>query len=89
MIHSKQHLTAIVGDRLTDDWRPAFTATPRELFVPDRALCVHDNKVKTPIDRDADLNARLRAVYSDDFTVSRERHWVWLDDPANAVLTRA
>jgi hypothetical protein len=44
-------LTALVGDNLTDSWRPAFTATPRELFIPDRALWVRGEDVKIPSPR--------------------------------------
>lgn len=76
MIPSQEHLIAIMGDRLTDEWRPAFTATPRELFVSHRALCVYDKKVKTPIDRAADPDAWRSAVYSDDFIITQ------LDDGA-------
>ncbi len=71
MTPSQQHLSALVGDRLTDGWRSAFTATPRELFVPDRALWVHDKRVKTPIDRYSDLSTWMAAVYSDDFIITQ------------------
>jgi protein-L-isoaspartate(D-aspartate) O-methyltransferase len=67
---------AIVGDRLTGGWRPAFAATPRELFVPDQALWVHDKRIKTPIDRDHDPGTWMTAVYSDDFIITQ------LDDGA-------
>lgn len=54
------------GDSLTDSGRPTFTATPRELFIPDRALWVHDGHVACPINRDTDPDAWMKAVYSND-----------------------
>ena len=66
MTAAQQDLIALVGDSLTDSWRPAFTATPRELFIPHRALWVHDGHVKCPIDRDTDPDTWMKAVYSND-----------------------
>jgi protein-L-isoaspartate(D-aspartate) O-methyltransferase len=60
-----------VSDRLTDWWRLAFISTPRELFIPDRALWVHDKNVKTPIDRNADPDTWMTAVYSNDFIITQ------------------
>lgn len=71
MITAQQDLTALVGECLTDSWRPAFTATPRELFIPDRALWVRGGEVKTPIDRAVDLDTWMRAVYSNDFIITQ------------------
>jgi len=71
MIPAQQDLTALVGDRLTDSWRSAFTGTPRELFIPDRALRVHEDDVTSPIDRDTDPQAWRRAVYSNDAIVTQ------------------
>ncbi|MFN2496335.1 MAG: methyltransferase domain-containing protein [Pseudonocardiaceae bacterium] len=71
MIAPQQDLAALVGEVLTDSWRPAFAATPRELFVPDRALWVHDDHAKTPIDRDTDPQTWMRAVYSNDYIVTQ------------------
>lgn len=61
----------LVGDCLTDSWRPAFTATPRELFIPDRALRVHDDGRTTPIDRDTDPATWMRAVCSNDALITQ------------------
>jgi protein-L-isoaspartate(D-aspartate) O-methyltransferase len=66
MTAARQGLTMLVGDCLTDSWRPAFTATPRELFIPDRALRVHDDARTTLIDRNTDPATWMRAVYSND-----------------------
>jgi protein-L-isoaspartate(D-aspartate) O-methyltransferase len=72
MITAQQEdLAALVGDRLTESWRAAFIAIPRELFIPDRALWVRGGDVKTPIDRDADPQTWMRAVYSDDVIVTQ------------------
>jgi protein-L-isoaspartate(D-aspartate) O-methyltransferase len=71
MITAQQDLAALVGDRLTESWRAAFTATPRELFIPDRALWVRGADVKIPIDRDADPETWMRAVYSNDVIITQ------------------
>lgn len=71
MTAAQQDLTALVGDCLTDSWRPAFTATPRELFIPDRALCVHNGRAKTLIDRSTDPDTWRRAVYSNDALITQ------------------
>jgi protein-L-isoaspartate O-methyltransferase len=64
-------LASLVGDRLPESWRAAFTATPRELFIPDQALWVRGGDVKTPIDRGADPDTWRRAVYSDDVIITQ------------------
>ena len=56
---------------------PAFTATPRELFIPDRALWVRGGGVEILLDRDVVPQTWMRAVYSDDFIVTQ------VDDGAN------
>jgi protein-L-isoaspartate(D-aspartate) O-methyltransferase len=71
MTAARQGLTMLVGDCLTDSWRSAFTATPRELFIPDRALRVHDDGGTTLIDRDTDPAIWMRAVYSNDALVTQ------------------
>ncbi len=71
MTTALRDLTALVGDYLTDSWRPAFTATPRELFIPDRALWVRGGDVKIPIDRDTDPDTWMTAVYSNDAIVTQ------------------
>ena len=76
MITAPRDLTALLGDDLTGSWRPAFTAAPRELFIPDRAWWVRGGDVKIPIDRDADPDTWMAAVSSDDFIVTQ------LDDGA-------
>ncbi|MGH7744794.1 MAG: methyltransferase domain-containing protein [Candidatus Dormibacteria bacterium] len=68
---AQQELTSRVGDHLTDSWRSAFAATPRELFIPRRALWVHGNAGKIPIDRDTDPDTWMAAVYSNDLIVTQ------------------
>lgn len=53
-----------VGDYLTDGWKAAFEATPRHLFIPDQALMVAGGRT-VPIDRDADPDAWISAIYRD------------------------
>jgi hypothetical protein len=69
--------TALLGDDLTNSWRLAFTATPRELlFIPDRALWVRGGEVTILIDRNTDPDTGMAAVYSGDFIITH------LDDGA-------
>lgn len=76
MTTTQQDLITLVGDRLTDSWRPAFTATPRELFILDCAMWVHDDHVKTRIDREADPQTWMNAVYSNDAIITQVDHGV-------------
>ncbi len=78
MSAEQQHLISLVGDYLTNSWQPAFAATPRELFIPDRALWVRSHNARTPIDRDADPDTWMAAVYSNDFIVTQ------IDDGASS-----
>lgn len=71
MTAAQQDLTTVVGDCLTDSWRSAFAATPHELFIPDRARRVHNDGTMAPIDRDADPDTWLRAVYSNEAIVTQ------------------
>lgn len=71
MIPAQEQLTALVSSHLNERWREAFTAIPRELFVPDRALWVRGSREKTPIDRARDPDTWARAVYSDDFIITQ------------------
>jgi protein-L-isoaspartate(D-aspartate) O-methyltransferase len=64
MITRPRDLASSLGDYFTDEWRAAFDATPRHLFIPDQAL-MSINGHKIPIDRDADPGAWLDAVYRD------------------------
>ncbi|MGH3938982.1 MAG: methyltransferase domain-containing protein [Pseudonocardiaceae bacterium] len=64
MIAAQRDLTARVGSYLTDQWKAAFDATPRHLFVPDQALVSVDGR-KVPIDRRADPDTWINAVYQD------------------------
>ncbi|MGH7747074.1 MAG: methyltransferase domain-containing protein [Candidatus Dormibacteria bacterium] len=64
MIAGQRELAACVGGYLTEQWQAAFEATPRHLFIPDRALVSIEGR-KVPIDRDADPHAWLDAVYRD------------------------
>ncbi|MGH3798515.1 MAG: rRNA adenine N-6-methyltransferase family protein, partial [Pseudonocardiaceae bacterium] len=65
------HLTGLLRDCLTEPWRAAFAATPRELFIPDQALWVHDGDVQTPIDRASDPQMWRSAVYSNESIVTQ------------------
>ncbi|HEY3896663.1 MAG TPA: methyltransferase domain-containing protein [Pseudonocardiaceae bacterium] len=71
MITAQQDLAALVGDCLPESWRAAFTATPRELFIPARAVWVRGGDVKTPIDRDADPDTWMQAAYSNDVIITQ------------------
>jgi protein-L-isoaspartate(D-aspartate) O-methyltransferase len=64
MIAGQRDLAARVGDYLTEGWKAAFDATPRHLFIPDQALVVIEGR-KVPIDRDADPDDWIDAVYRD------------------------
>jgi protein-L-isoaspartate(D-aspartate) O-methyltransferase len=64
MITGPRALASCLGDYLTDEWTAAFEATPRHLFIPDRALMSIDGH-KVPIDRDADPEAWTDAAYRD------------------------
>ncbi|MFE2414124.1 methyltransferase domain-containing protein [Kitasatospora sp. NPDC059408] len=57
----------VAGGALTSDWLPAFTAVPRELFVPDRIWPgIADGTKQNPVVyRSQDPEAWRRAVYSD------------------------
>lgn len=50
---------------LDDRWREAMYATPRHLFIPDRAWCHPDDAPGYLIDRAADPGTWMDAVYSD------------------------
>ncbi|MGH3510863.1 MAG: methyltransferase domain-containing protein [Pseudonocardiaceae bacterium] len=64
MIHGHRELAAHLSDYLTDQWKAAFDATPRHVFVPDQAfVSVAGNKVY--IDREADPEAWIDAAYQD------------------------
>jgi protein-L-isoaspartate(D-aspartate) O-methyltransferase len=59
-----------LDDRIPVEWRTAFTATPRHLFVPDRAWRL-DGGTLVAIDRRTDPQGWLDAVYSDDVIVTQ------------------
>jgi protein-L-isoaspartate(D-aspartate) O-methyltransferase len=64
MIAGQRELAVCLGDYLTDGWRAAFDATPRHLFIPDQALMVTQGRTVL-LDRDADPDAWIDAVYRD------------------------
>ncbi len=64
MIAVQRDLAARLGEYLTDQWKAAFDATPRHLFVPDQALVSVDGH-DMPIDREADPDNWIDAVYRD------------------------
>lgn len=64
MIAGQRDLTARLGDYLTDQWKAAFDATPRHLFIPDQALASVDGH-EVPIDRETDPDTWIDAVYRD------------------------
>ncbi|MGH3912097.1 MAG: methyltransferase domain-containing protein [Pseudonocardiaceae bacterium] len=57
-------MTNRVQDYLTDQWKAAFDATPRHLFIPDQAL-VSVNGHHVPIDRQSDPDGWFDAIYQD------------------------
>ncbi|WP_158896167.1 methyltransferase domain-containing protein [Amycolatopsis anabasis] len=63
---------------MPEPWRAAVDATPRELFIPDRALWLRSDHTTVPIDRSTDPDTWLRAVYSNDAVITQ------LDDGAAA-----
>jgi len=71
MVTAQQDLAARVGDHLTQAWRLAFEATPRELFIPHHALWLKAGAGKVRIDRDIDPDTWTRAVYSDDVIITQ------------------
>lgn len=76
MITGPQALASCLSDYLTDEWTAAFDATPRHLFIPDRALVSIDGH-KVPIDRDADPDTWIDAAYRDAAIITQ------LDDGAS------
>jgi protein-L-isoaspartate(D-aspartate) O-methyltransferase len=64
MITWQRFLAARLGDYLTDEWKAAFEATPRHLFIPDQALMVTEGR-RVLIDRNADPETWIDAVYRD------------------------
>ncbi|MEU8266662.1 methyltransferase domain-containing protein [Sphaerisporangium sp. NPDC049002] len=76
-----QRVTALI-DRLTDldeSWRGVFHAVPRHMFVPDRAWCDAVDGPGHLIDRGADPEAWMDAVYSDAAIITQ------LDDGATEI----
>lgn len=61
----QQRLTALVGGQLAANWRPAYDATPRHLFAPDRAGFIADGGRPEIVDRADDPDGWMAAVYSE------------------------
>lgn len=63
----QQQLAARLGGQLPafEQWRSSFAAAPRDRFIPDRAWWLPNGEPMTVIDRAADPEGWLAAVYSD------------------------
>jgi protein-L-isoaspartate(D-aspartate) O-methyltransferase len=73
VITAQRALAAAWGGRLPPEWTAAFKATPRQVFIPDRAwrLPRGGGAPAMPIDRHADPRAWLEAVHSADIIVTQ------------------
>lgn len=71
MIEAQQELVTRWGGRLSSGWRAAFEASPRHLFVPERAWRVPSSGEAVPIDRRADPHGWMDAVYCGDIIVTQ------------------
>ncbi|MGH3897742.1 MAG: methyltransferase domain-containing protein [Pseudonocardiaceae bacterium] len=67
MIEAQQELAVRLSDRLPADWRAAYEANPRHLFVPDRVW----RAVGEPLDRATDPDGWLAYAYSDDSVITQ------------------
>jgi protein-L-isoaspartate(D-aspartate) O-methyltransferase len=68
-----QRLETTLGDRLPPEWREAYRAVPRHLFLPDRAhRSGPADRGSFPVDRQADPQSWLDAAYSEDIIITRQ-----------------
>lgn len=68
-----RQLEEALGDRLPPEWREAYRAVPRHLFLPDQARRAADGEQGTAaIDRLADIDGWLAAAYSEDVIVTQQ-----------------
>lgn len=67
-----EQLAATLGENLPPAWQETYRAVPRHLFIPDRAWRAGDGaRDDIPIDRQADPQRWLDAVYSPDIIVTQ------------------
>lgn len=67
MIEAQRELAVRLGDRLPADWRAAYEANPRHLFLPDRVW----RAVGVPLDRATDPDGWLAYAYSDESVITQ------------------
>lgn len=67
MIEAQRKLAVRLGDRLSADWRAAYEANPRHLFLPDRVW----RAVEEPLDRVTDPDGWLAYAYSDESVITQ------------------
>ncbi|MGA8116389.1 MAG: methyltransferase domain-containing protein [Actinocatenispora sp.] len=66
-LDAQRELAARLGDQLPADWRDAYDANPRHLFLPERVW--YD--VDEPIDRATDPTGWLTFAYADDSVITQ------------------
>lgn len=64
---AQRDLAERLGDRLPAEWRAAYAANPRHLFLPDRIWTTVDE----PVDRVTDPEGWLAYAYSDDSVITQ------------------
>ncbi|MGH3898183.1 MAG: methyltransferase domain-containing protein [Pseudonocardiaceae bacterium] len=67
MIQAQRELAVRLGARLLADWRAAYEANPRHLFLPDRVW----RAVDEPLDRATDADGWLAYAYSDESVITQ------------------
>ncbi len=67
MIEAQRELALRLGDRLPADWRDAYQANPRHLFLPDRIW----RAVEEPLDRTTDPDGWLAYAYRDESVITQ------------------
>ncbi len=67
MIEAQRELADRLGGQLPDDWRAAYEANPRHLFLPDRVW----RAVGEPLDRATDPEGWLAYAYGDDSVITQ------------------
>ena len=66
MSEAQRELAVRLGDRLPADWRAAYEANPRHLFLPDRVW----RAVGQPLARVTDPDGWLAYAYSDESVIT-------------------
>jgi protein-L-isoaspartate(D-aspartate) O-methyltransferase len=67
VIEAQRELAVRLGDRLPADWRSAYAANPRHLFLPDRVW----RAVGEPLDRATDPDGWLAYAYNDESVITQ------------------